>query len=295
MKRWCDDECAMSHKAKPASVTCSCFLLLSLQSVLLVAFAHRHTQHTFAWRQQHPEGSADETSMSDDTVPASTEDLPRSTKWYRRNGRCTRREKAAKEQYLSPQEEKGLATYVLRASKNGFPVSVKALRSMALVIRRRRSDQAHKMEEPEPPGKIWPQGFYRRNPTIKARRVKAMAWSRHDHSIYHKVVDWFSVIGKELASPAVLPENVYNMDETGILLSVLGSLKVLVDRDDLQNYRGAASQRTLITAIECISADGRSLDPLIIWPASITEARGRRTPLPDGTSLAAPPGTTTIP
>jgi len=57
------------------------------------------------------------------------------------------------------------------------------------------------------------------------------------------------------------------MDETGVLLSVLRSLKVLVDRDELSSARTSCVQRTLITAIECISADGRCLDPLIIWPA----------------------------
>jgi hypothetical protein len=64
----------------------------------------------------------------------------------------------------------------------------------------------------------------------------------------------------------VLKENVYNMDETGIMLSALGSLKVLVGRDDLRNYRGAGVQRTMITAVECICADGQTLYPLIIWP-----------------------------
>ncbi|CZT24135.1 related to transposase [Ramularia collo-cygni] len=57
------------------------------------------------------------------------------------------------------------------------------------------------------------------------------------------------------------------MDETGVLLSVLNSLKVLVGSNDLRKHRGAGVQRTLITAIECISADGKCLDPLIIWPA----------------------------
>jgi hypothetical protein len=41
---------------------------------------------------------------------------------------------------------------------------------------------------------------------------------------------WFSIIGKELHEPAIVPENVYNMDETGVLLSVLSSLKVLVSK-----------------------------------------------------------------
>jgi hypothetical protein len=56
------------------------------------------------------------------------------------------------------------------------------------------------------------------------------------------------VIGKELNDPAILRENVYNMDETGVLLSVLSSLKVLTGKDDL-SYRGAGVKRTLITAI----------------------------------------------
>jgi hypothetical protein len=93
-----------------------------------------------------------------------------------------------------------------------------------------------------------------------------MDWARHD--IYDKVVGWFTLIGKELSSPAVLQENIYNMDETGVLLSVLNSLKVLVSSKEIRKYRGAAVKRTNITAIECISADGRHLDPLIIWPAA---------------------------
>jgi hypothetical protein len=78
-------------------------------------------------------------------------------------------------------------------------------------------------------------------------------------------VDWFS---GELASSEVLVENTYNMDETGVLLSVLNSLKVLVGKNELKTYRGAGVKRTLITSIECISADGRYLHRLIIWPAA---------------------------
>jgi hypothetical protein len=63
-------------------------------------------------------------------------------------------------------------------------------------------------------------------------------------------------------------ENIYNIDETGVLLSVLNSLKVLVGKTELRNYRGVRVKRTLITAIECVSANGRYLHPLIVWPAT---------------------------
>jgi hypothetical protein len=59
-------------------------------------------------------------------------------------------------------------------------------------------------------------------------------------------------------------ENVYNIDETGVMLSMLSSVKVLVGKDDLRDYRGTGVKQTIVTAIKCISADGRSLLPLII-------------------------------
>jgi hypothetical protein len=70
-------------------------------------------------------------------------------------------------------------------------------------------------------------------------------WNRHDNNIYDKIILWFEVIGKELHDPVIMPENAYNMDETGVMLSMLGSIKVLF----------AGVKRTMVTAIECISAD----------------------------------------
>jgi hypothetical protein len=95
-------------------------------------------------------------------------------------------------------------------------------------------------------------------------RMKVIDWERHDNHIFNKVVDWFSVVERELNNSAVLAENTYNMDETGVLFSILNSLKVLVGRNELKTYRGAGVKRTLITAIQCISADGQYLHPLII-------------------------------
>jgi hypothetical protein len=154
---------------------------------------------------------------------------------------------------------------------NGYPLPVRFLRSLALVIAHQRSS-TFQITDPrlkiQPPGKNWPQNFYLRHPQLKARRLRAIDWKRDNRQIEDKVRHWFAIIGRELADPAILPENVYNIDETGVLLSVLKSLKVLIHRDDLRKHRGTTVKRTLGTAIECISADGRCLHPLIIWPAA---------------------------
>jgi hypothetical protein len=88
------------------------------------------------------------------------------------------------------------------------------------------------------------------------------------------------VISKVLEDPDIQPENVYNIDETRVMLSKLGSVKVLVGKNDLRDYRGAGVKRTMITAIECISADGKSLLPLIIWPASTHRSSWTTYPTP---------------
>jgi hypothetical protein len=204
---------------------------------------------------------------------------PSSAERHHEHLKRIRREKAAKEQYLTPNEEKALSTYALRMSQNGYPLAVKVLRSLALVIRQQR-EKAPDAQGLNVPGKNWPQGFYQRNPQLKSRRMRAMAWDRHDHTIYPKVTEWFSIISEELARPDVLAENVYNMDETGVLLGKLGSLKVLVGKHELRDYRGASPKRTLITAIECISATGNCLDPLVIWPSATHRSHWTTHPTP---------------
>jgi hypothetical protein len=72
------------------------------------------------------------------------------------------------------------------------------------------------------------------------------------------VLEWFGVITNVLDDLAVMPENVYNMDETGVVLSMLGSVKVLIGKDDLRDYRGVGVERTMVIAVECVSANNRS-------------------------------------
>jgi hypothetical protein len=57
---------------------------------------------------------------------------------------------------------------------------------------------------------------------------------------------------------------VYNIDETGVILSKLSLVKVLIGKDDLRDYRGAGEKQIIVTAVKCISADSRVLLPLII-------------------------------
>lgn len=143
----------------------------------------------------------------------------------------------------------------------GNPVRIKCLPSLAFSIARQRSTTN---TATKPLGKNWAQGFQKRHPALKSWRVRMIDWKRYEKHIYDKIVYWFEVIEKISQDPAILPEDVYNMDETGVMLYMLDSVKVLISKDDPRDYRDAGVKRMIMTVIECINTNGRSLLLIII-------------------------------
>ena len=94
-------------------------------------------------------------------------------------------------------------------SERGQPVRIKYIPSLAFSVARQRSTN----RPFKPPGRNWAQAFQKRHPELKARRARALDWNRYN--IYDKIVYRFEMIEKELRNP----ENVYNTDETGVMLS----------------------------------------------------------------------------
>jgi hypothetical protein len=45
-----------------------------------------------------------------------------------------------------------------------------------------------------------------------------------------------------LQNLSILLENVYNIDETCVILSILSSVKVLVGKDNIRRHRGASAK-----------------------------------------------------
>ncbi len=165
-------------------------------------------------------------------------------------------------------KRKALIDFCAQQDALGRPIRIEYVPSIAFSLACQRTPADRPIKSP---GKNWAQLFQKRHAgAIRASKSGALDWNRF--GIYDKVNSWFDVIGKVLQDPAVLQENVYNMDETGIMLSKLNSVKVLARTGDDRGYRGARVKRTTITAVECISASGEALDPMIIWPASTHQA-----------------------
>ena len=97
--------------------------------------------------------------------------VPLTTLYYRAHRRQSMPEKAQGQQYLAPEEEKALVTFLLLMSDLGQPVRVKYIPSLAFSIARQRFIVT--TDDPiKPPNKNWPRAFEKRNPELKARRVQ---------------------------------------------------------------------------------------------------------------------------
>ena len=197
--------------------------------------------------------------------------MPASTLWHRANGRPSKEDKAANQQYPTTLEENALATDILRVAKNDHLSPVRFLPLLAVIFRQRQSP-SHDDTSSRPakqPSPNWVRGFLRRHPEVRARRSKPIDLKRHDYNICDKAEEWFSLIESELHDPVINPANVYIMDETRLMLSSPSSnspLRALVGRE-YGGSRGARVKLEVVTAIACISADGRAFHATIIHPS----------------------------
>ncbi|SJX66657.1 related to transposase [Sporisorium reilianum f. sp. reilianum] len=71
---------------------------------------------------------------------------------------------------------------------------------------------------------------------------------------------------KTIADFKILPENIYNMDETGFLIGYSQSCNIIMPHDSKnKRFRAHPGNRETITVIECIGARGPPPPPMVIF------------------------------
>jgi 4-hydroxybenzoate polyprenyltransferase len=160
-------------------------------------------------------------------------------------------------QRLSPDQEAKLAEWVRIQHALGLAPTHQQVKVFAERI-------LHAMGDTDPLGKQWIQGFKRRNPSIKVQRSRPIDSRRINGASTEVIRDWF----KLLAIPeikGIKPANRYNMDETGILEGQGSNGLVLGMAETKSVRKKQPGSRAWVSIIECISAMGHALNPLIIY------------------------------
>jgi 4-hydroxybenzoate polyprenyltransferase len=183
--------------------------------------------------------------------------IPRTTLLDRLHGAESRKDAFACHQRLSPVQENQLTQWVLTQESLGLPPTHAQIREFAQRILATKGDH-------RPVGKHWMQAFLRRNPSIRTRKAHSRESARVIGASTEVIQPWFN----HLALPevrAIKPENRYNMDEAGIMEG-LGENGLVVGGSEKRSVQKKfPGSRTWTSFIECVSASGAALPPLVIF------------------------------
>jgi len=166
---------------------------------------------------------------------------------------------SAHQQYqkLSPDQENHLSSWIRIQATLGHPPTHQQVRDIAdRILLQRGCSQGV--------GKNWIQAFLKRNPSIKVLRARTIDSRRINGASTDVIRNWF----KLLALPeiqAIQPHHRYNMDETGILEGRGSNGLVLGSSRSQALLKKQPGSRAWTSIIECISATGSLLPPLIIF------------------------------
>ena len=183
--------------------------------------------------------------------------IPLTTLHSRNQGSENRTVAAESQQRLSKVQEDHLSNWVLTQEALGVPVTHGQIREFAGRVLAIKGD-------PKPIGKRWMEGFLRRNPILRTKRARNIDSVRVNGATTAVIKSWF----QRLLIPVITtikPENLYNMDESGIMegVGVNGLVVGSSERQSIQKKQPGS--RAWTSFIECISASSKALPPLVIF------------------------------
>jgi len=183
--------------------------------------------------------------------------IPRSTLRNRVHGHESRQEGAQDLQRLSPVQEEHLASWVLNQEALGLPLTHAQIREFASRILAIRGDTKLL-------GKSWLRGFLRRHREIGTKRTRLIDSRRTNGANAKVITAWFKLLALPIIQ-GIKPANRYNMDEAGIMEG-MGSNGLVLGRAGTQAIQQKTpGSKAWTSFIECVSAIGSALPPLVIF------------------------------
>jgi len=200
---------------------------------------------------------------------AESYDVPESTLRSRIRGTRSIHEIRRPDRKLQLSEEQTLVKWILDLNRRGFPPQVIDVRRMADALLTARGQ----IPPPQPIGQNWATRF------INNQSELQMKWNCKFHSQRARCEDpvainaWFKLVDETRQSYGILNEDTYNFDETGFMIGVAATSKVVTSSDTVG--RAIAIQpgnREWVTVIEAINALGWLLPPFIILAGKVHQS-----------------------
>ena len=114
-------------------------------------------------------------------------------------------------------------------------------------------------------GHNWISRFLQRRPEVKSKIGKKIDTLRVKNTSPEVLSPWFDRLYAIIQQLSVTPANMWNIDETGIALSVCTNQRVIGSSETTHTYIQTPENREWVSTIECISASGLKINPVVIF------------------------------
>jgi hypothetical protein len=183
---------------------------------------------------------------------------PRTTLRRRQAGKPSQAETTVKTRKLSNLEEETIVQRVLKLDSQGFPVRISGVEDMANQLRRDR--------DASPVGKKWTTNFIRRQPALRTRQTRSYDNQRALCEDPEKIQGWFRLVANFIAKFGIHVEDIYNFDETGFLMGIIGTTTVVTSSDRTTRPKLVQpGNREWVTVIQSINSQGWAISPFVIF------------------------------
>lgn len=183
--------------------------------------------------------------------------VPRTTIQSRMYGHLPRSYAFEPWQRLSQAQERDLAGWIITQGRCGFAPTHQQVREIAYKVASAQGDT-------RPIGQSWVEGFLQRNPTIKSLRNVRIDVQRVE-SVTQSILRNFFALAEQAGVGKTHPSLLFNMDETGLMEGEGTNGIALGAAEKRVIYSKKTTSRVWTTIIECVSAGGLSLPPLVIF------------------------------
>ncbi|EED14543.1 conserved hypothetical protein [Talaromyces stipitatus ATCC 10500] len=175
---------------------------------------------------------------------------------------------------LTQSEEESLVRWILDLDKRGLPPRHSLVRDMANCLLSQRGNQHV--------GENWVYNLVKRRPEIESKFSRKYNYERAKCEDPKIIQEYFDRVREVILEYGILPEDIYNFDETGFAMGLCATTKVITGSDRYARPKLLQpGDREWVTAIEAVNSIGWALPSYIIFKAKKYTRLGWFEDLPD--------------
>ena len=123
----------------------------------------------------------------------------------------------------------------------------------------------------------WIEGFLKHHLILKLRFVSGLKKERVAAKDSAIIKAWFELVEHYIKENAVEKEDMYNMNEKGIMMDAIKKVKIIILKYEKRQYMTASSSCEWVSLIEYISITGKALDSWIIFKGKMHKTSWMKT------------------